>query len=65
MTQTVPELAITVDVDVEGGLVELDHIHADLDQDQPRHLCKRRRGAARWVVGRPPGVYGIRELLGL
>jgi hypothetical protein len=21
--------------------------------------------AARWVVGRPPGVYGIREVLGL
>jgi pimeloyl-ACP methyl ester carboxylesterase len=39
----VPELAITVDVDVEGGLVEQDQIHADLDQNQPRHLCKRRR----------------------
>jgi hypothetical protein len=27
--------------------------------------AKRAVRAARWVVGRPPGVYGIREVLGL
>ena len=39
---------------------------AEPPRDQPRDLCRPGAvRAARWLVGRPPGLYGMKEVLGL